>query len=123
MAVSFGLVTLLFAMLFKLLPDVEIAWRDVWIGATVTALLFILGKYLIGQYLGRTSWASTYGASGSIVVILLWVYYSSQILFFGAKFTQVYASRYGRPLVAEDRAEPMTAEARARQGMAASSTV
>ena len=96
--VSFGVITLLFAMIFKVLPDVKIAWRDVWIGALITAFLFSLGKLLIGLYLGRSGVTSAYGAAGSLVVVLLWVYYSAQILFFGAKFTQVYASRHGRQL-------------------------
>ncbi|HEX7566399.1 MAG TPA: YihY/virulence factor BrkB family protein [Bradyrhizobium sp.] len=93
--VSFGVITLLFAMIFKVLPDVKIAWRDVWIGAIITALLFNFGKLLFGLYLGRSSVTSVYGAAGSLVVVLLWVYYSAQILFFGAKFTQVYSNRYG----------------------------
>ena len=93
--VSFGIITLLFAMIFKVLPDVKIAWRDVWIGALLTALLFNLGKYLLGLYLGRSSVTSAYGAAGSLVIVLLWVYYSAQILFFGAKFTQIYSNRYG----------------------------
>ena len=93
--VSFGIITLLFAMIFKVLPDVKIAWRDVWTGALLTALLFNLGKYLLGLYLGRSSVTSAYGAAGSLVVVLLWVYYSAQILFFGAKFTQIYSNRHG----------------------------
>ena len=95
MLVSFGIITLLFAMIFRYLPDVEIDWRDVWIGAAITAGLFVLGKFAIGLYLGNSSTASAYGAAGSLVVLLLWVYYSAQILFFGAEFTQVYARRYG----------------------------
>jgi len=93
--ISFGVITLLFAMIFKVLPDVKIAWRDVWIGAGITALLFNLGKFLLGIYLGRSSVASAYGAAGSLIIVLLWVYYSSQILFFGAKFTQIYANKFG----------------------------
>lgn len=96
--VSFGVVTLMFAMIFKVLPDVKIAWADVWIGAAATALLFTIGKFLIGLYLGKSSTASTYGAAGSLVTVLLWVYYSAQILFLGAEFTQVYAKRYGSRL-------------------------
>jgi membrane protein len=92
---SFGVLTLLFAFIFKFLPEVKIEWSDVWIGALVTALLFTIGKYLIGLYLGYSSITSTYRAVGSLVVILLWVYYSAQIFFFGAEFTQVYARRYG----------------------------
>lgn len=93
--VSFGVITLLFAMIFKVLPDVKIAWRDVWVGAAITAMLFNVGKLLLGLYLGQSSVASVYGAAGSLVIVLLWVYYSAQILFFGAKFTQIYASRFG----------------------------
>ena len=96
--VSFGVITLLFAMIFKLLPDVKIAWRDVWMGAIITALLFNLGKHLLGLYLGRSSVTSAYGAAGSLVIVLLWVYYSAQILFFGAKFTQIYSTRRGARL-------------------------
>jgi membrane protein len=89
--VSLGVITLLFAMIFKILPDVKIAWRNVWGGAFVTALLFNLGKFLIGYYLGRGSMVSVYGAAGSFIILLLWVYYSAQILFFGAELTRVYS--------------------------------
>lgn len=92
---SLAIITLLFAMIFKVLPDVTIAWRDVWVGAFLTAVLFNLGKFLIGLYLGRSSAASAYGAAGSLVVVLLWVYYSAQLLFFGAQFTRVYADQCG----------------------------
>jgi membrane protein len=105
--VSFGLTTLLFAMIFKVLPDVEIAWGDVWIGAAATALLFTLGKFLIGLYLAKSSVASTYGAAGSLVIVLLWIYYSSQILFLGAEFTQVYAGRYGSNIRPSKHAVPV----------------
>ncbi len=94
-AVSFGVVTLLFAMIYKVLPDVRLAWSDVLIGAAFTSLLFTVGKLAIGLYLGKSTTASAYGAAGSLVVLLVWVYYSSQILLFGAEFTQVYADRYG----------------------------
>ncbi|HEX9941950.1 MAG TPA: YihY/virulence factor BrkB family protein [Thermoanaerobaculia bacterium] len=104
---SFALVTLLLAMIFKVLPDVEIAWRDVWIGAVATALLFTIGKFLIGLYIGESAVASTYGAAGSLVVLLLWIYYSSQILFFGAEFTEVYASRYGSRIRPSEHAVPV----------------
>jgi len=107
-AVSFALITLLFAMIYKVLPDVEIGWRDVWIGAAVTALLFTIGKFLIGLYLAHSTVASTYGAAGSLVVLLLWIYYSSQILFLGAEFTQVYATRYGSQIRPSERAVPVT---------------
>ncbi len=89
--VSLAVVALLFAMIFKILPDAKIDWRDVWIGALVTAGLFTIGKALIGAYLGHSGLADTYGAAGSIVVLLTWVYYSSLILLFGAEFTHVYA--------------------------------
>ena len=105
--ISFGFITLLFAMIYRLLPDVKIAWHDVWVGAGATAILFCLGNYLIGLYLAHSSWISAYGAAGSLVVILLWVYYSAQVFLLGAEFTQVYANRSGRPLVIEDRAEPL----------------
>jgi membrane protein len=113
--VSFALVTLLFAMIYRVLPDVEIAWRDVWVGAGVTALLFTIGKYLIGLYLGNSSVASAYGAAGSLVVVLLWVYYSSQILFLGAEFTQVYATRYGSRIVPSEGAVRVDEEGERRQ--------
>jgi membrane protein len=92
---SLAVTTAVFALIFKFMPNVRVAWRDVWIGAAMTSLLFTIGKVLIGLYLGRSGIASAYGAAGAVVVILLWVYYSSQILFFGAEFTQVYAARYG----------------------------
>jgi membrane protein len=93
--VSFAVIMVLFAMIFKVLPDVKIAWRDVWIGAAVTSLLFTAGKFLLGWYLGRSTTITAYGAAGSVVLILLWVYYSAQILFFGAEITKVYATRFG----------------------------
>lgn len=92
---SFGVVTLLFAMIYKILPDASIKWGDVWIGAVTTALFFTIGKILIGWYLGRSSVASAYGAAGSLVIVLIWVYYSAQILFFGAELTYAYANREG----------------------------
>jgi membrane protein len=95
---DFAVVVLLFAMIFKFLPDVKIQWRDVWIGAVMTAVLFGLGKWLLGFYLGSGAAASAYGAASSLITLLLWVYYSSQILLFGAEFTQVYAARAGREL-------------------------
>lgn len=102
--VQFGIITLLFAMIFKYLPDVTISWKDVWIGAAFTALLFVIGKYLISLYLTQGAVASSYGAAGSLVVILLWVFYSAQILFFGAEFTQVYGKRYGSRIVPAEHA-------------------
>ena len=92
---SFLFLTILFALMYKVLPDVEIAWNDVWIGAVITALLFSLGKLGLGIYLGRSTFASAYGAAGSFVVILVWIYYSAQIVFFGAELTQVYANSSG----------------------------
>lgn len=103
---SFVIVTLLLAMIYKVLPDVAIAWTDVLIGAVVTALLFMIGKYLIEVYVGYSSVASVYGAAGSLVVFLIWVYYSAQILYFGAELTKVYAERRGsKRLPAEVRAD------------------
>src|SRR5881398_866652 len=93
---DFAVVVLLFAMIFKFLPDVKIQWRDVWIGAIITAILFGIGKWLLGFYLGSGAAGSAYGAASSLITLLLWVYYSSQILLFGAEFTQVYAARSGR---------------------------
>ena len=92
---SFAAVTVLFALLYKVVPDVQIEWSDVWIGAAVTSLLFSLGKTLIGLYLGKASIGSTYGAAGSLVVFIVWVYYSAQIFFLGAEFTRAFADRHG----------------------------
>jgi membrane protein len=94
-AVSFAFITVLFAMMFKWLPDAEVAWRDVWAGAAVTALLFEIGKFLIGLYIGKQGLESTFGAAASLVVLLIWVYYSSQIVLMGAEFTRAYAARHG----------------------------
>ncbi|MBA2564761.1 MAG: YihY/virulence factor BrkB family protein [Gemmatimonadetes bacterium] len=95
---SFILITLLFAMIYKILPDVIIPWRDVWLGAVVTSLLFTLGKYLIGLYLGNSSIGSTYGAAGTLAILLIWIYYSAHIFYFGAEVTQVYSNRSGSPI-------------------------
>jgi membrane protein len=94
-AVAFAIAVLLFAMIFKILPAVELTWRDVWMGAIVTAILFTAGKFAIGYYIGKSGVASAYGAAGSIVTILLWIYYSSLILLFGAEFTKAYAESRG----------------------------
>ena len=107
LGLSLVMITLLFAMIFKFLPDAKIAWRDVWIGAFLTALLFTIGKFALGIYLGKSGVASSYGAAGSLIVLLLWVYYSSQILFFGAEFTQVYANRFGSHVAPADNAVPV----------------
>lgn len=93
---DFAVVVLLFAMIFKFLPDVKIQWRDVWIGAVITAIFFGIGKWALGLYLSSGAAGSAYGAASSLITLLLWVYYSSQILLFGAEFTQVYADRAGR---------------------------
>ncbi|WP_411826568.1 YihY/virulence factor BrkB family protein [Luteolibacter sp. AS25] len=94
--VSIGIVTLLFAMIFRILPDAEIRWSDVWKGAFLTAILFAIGKMLLGIYLGREGASSTYGAAGALILLLSWVYYSANILLLGAEFTQVYARHRGR---------------------------
>jgi membrane protein len=93
--VSFGLVTVMFALIYRYIPRVHVAWRDVWTGAAVTAILFTVGKFLIGLYLGKSSVASAFGAAGSLVLVIVWVYYSAQIFLFGAEFTWVYAHAYG----------------------------
>lgn len=103
-ALSFGVITLLFALIYKVLPDVTVSWSDVWVGAAMTSLLFTVGKFAIGLYLGNSSVASAYGAAGSFVVLLLWIYYSAQILLFGAEFTQVYANRFGSNIRPDDHA-------------------
>ena len=115
--ISLAVTTLLFALVYKVLPDAEIAWRDVWIGALVTAILFSIGRIAIGFYLGRSATASTYGAAGSLVVVILWIYYSAQILFFGAEFTQVYANRFGSRVQPAPDAVPTTERQRLEQGM------
>jgi membrane protein len=94
-ALSLLLITLLFAVVYKVLPDVDIAWADVWVGAAITAILFTLGKFLFGMYLARSSIRSAYGAASSLAVILMWVYYSAQVFLIGAELTQVYANRFG----------------------------
>lgn len=93
--ISFAVVTLLFGLIYRVLPDVRVPWSDVWHGAIVTSLLFTVGKWLLGLYIGNSGVASPYGAAGSFVVVLVWVYYSAQILLFGAEFTQVYSKHYG----------------------------
>jgi membrane protein len=101
---DFAVIVLLFAMIFKFLPDAEIQWRDVWIGAVITAILFGIGKWLLGLYLGSGAAGSAYGPASSLITLLLWIYYSSQILLFGAEFTQVYAARAGRDVKPDEHA-------------------
>lgn len=115
---SLAVVTTLFALIFKVLPDAQIEWRNVWTGALVTALLFEIGKFGLSYYLGRESTASSYGAAGSVVLILLWVYYASCILLFGAEFTQVYARESGPRIIPSPGAVAVTKEGRAQQGLA-----
>lgn len=95
LALTLGFATLLFAIIFKVLPDAKLKWKDVWPGAIVTALLFMIGRFAISFYIGKSDIGSTYGAAGSLVVLLVWVYYSSLILYFGAEFSKAYAIRYG----------------------------
>jgi membrane protein len=102
---SFALVTLLFAMIYKILPDIHIAWRDALLGAALTSFLFSVGKFAIGLYLGRSSVAAAYGAAGSVVTILLWVYYSALIVFYGAEITQLYAAQMGGGVAASELAD------------------
>src|SRR4029078_9208365 len=109
---SFLLITALFAMIYKFLPDVRIEWRDVWIGAALTSVLFTIGKFLIGLYLGHSGVSSTYGAAGSLITVLLWVYYSSCMFFLGGDLTQVYASLYGSGVVPAQTSDPVAAQKR-----------
>ena len=99
--ISIAVITVLFALMYKFLPDAEIAWRDVWVGAFITSIFFSLGKTAIGLYLGNSAVASSFGAAGSLILLLVWIYYSAQILFFGAEFTQVYANKYGSKIIPE----------------------
>jgi membrane protein len=104
---TFAVVGVMFAALFRYVPDVKIAWRDVWTGAAITAALFVLGKFLLGFYIGRSAFASAYGAAGSLVIVLLWVFYSAQIFYFGAEFTRAFARRHGtHRAVAPQNASP-----------------
>ncbi|HKO51686.1 MAG TPA: YihY/virulence factor BrkB family protein [Polyangiaceae bacterium] len=102
--ISLGVVTALFALMFKTLPDAHIQWRDVWVGAAVTAGLFTLGKFGLGIYLGSAAVGSAYGAAGSIIALVIWVYYSAQVLLVGAEFTEVYARRYGSRITPDEQA-------------------
>lgn len=116
--ISISIITLLFAMLFRFLPDVNIEWKSVWTGAVITALLFVIGKYALALYFGNAEPGSTYGAAGSIILILLWVFYSCLIMFFGAEFTQVYARRYGHRVEPNENAIRIHDELNARHTMA-----
>lgn len=117
LGVTFGVITLLFAMIYKYLPDAHIAWGDVWLGSVATAALFLVGKFAIGLYLGRSGLGSAYGAAGSFVVLLVWINYSAQILFLGAEFTQVYANHRGSRIAPARGAEPVSEHARVQQGI------
>jgi membrane protein len=125
--VSVAIVALFFALLFKTLPDAKVAWKDVWIGAAVTSVLFHLGKYGIALYIGRASVASSFGAAGSLAALLVWVYYSSQIVLLGAELTRAYADRYGSRVVPDENAvaaphaspERLAAEKQMKAGAAA----
>jgi membrane protein len=114
---SLAVTCALFALMFRFLPDVRIRWRNAWVGGILTAILFTIGKTLTGIYLGRSAIASTFGAAGSFAVVLVWVYYSSQIVFFGAEFTQVYAEYRGENILPDEKAQPIDRSKRAEQGM------
>jgi membrane protein len=116
-AVSFAVITLLFALIYKFIPDAKIAWNDVWIGSAMTSLLFVIGKSLLGLYLGNSSFGSAYGAAGSLIVLLAWINYAAQIIFFGAEFTQVYASKYGSRIVPDENSRKVPQADGANQGM------
>jgi membrane protein len=107
--ISLVVVSALFAVMFKTVPDAKVAWRDAWVGGAVTSVLFSIGKFLIALYLGKSSVSSAYGAAGSLVVLVIWVYYSACILLVGAEFTRVYASRFGQRIEPTDNAERLTA--------------
>ena len=115
--IFFVLITLLFAMIYKFLPDVEISWKDVWVGAAVTSLLFNVGKYFIGLYMANSSVGSVYGAAGSLAILLVWIYYSAMIFLVGAEFTQVYAKKFGSRILPEDYVVPESAAQPAEQSV------
>jgi membrane protein len=117
LVVSLLVLSLLFAMIYRYLPDAQIAWKDVWLGAVVTAVLFTVGKFAIGLYLGHSGVGSAYGAAGSLAVLLVWIYYSAQVFLFGAELTQVYANRFGSRIQPAENAVRVTEEARAQQGI------
>jgi membrane protein len=117
--ISIGVITLLFAAVYRILPDVQLQWSDVWIGAVITALLFTIGKEAIGAYLGESATASTFGAAGSVVVLMVWVYYSAQIVLFGAEFSRVYLRLRHSRLVPESFAERVAPPQRAKVSQSA----
>ena len=108
--VSLGVIAVFFALIFKYLPNAKIAWRDVWVGALVTSLLFNVGKVAIGLYLGRATVASTFGAAGSLAILLVWIYYTAQIVLFGAEITRLYAERHGSGIRPDKDAVPARAQ-------------
>src|SRR5436190_7642316 len=112
--VALGVISTLIALIYKILPDAQVAWRDVWVGAIATAILFMIGKYLIGLYLGRASVGSAFGAAGSLAVLLVWNYYSAQIVLLGAEFTRVYANRFGAKVRPSRQAIPAQSPAARR---------
>lgn len=119
---AFVIVTLLFGAMFKVLPDAEIAWRDVWVGAIVTTLLFVIGKFLIGFYLGKSDPGSSFGSAGTLAVILIWIYYASHIVLFGAEFTQAWATKYGSGISPEAGAAKVVEQKKRVTGPAAGTT-
>jgi membrane protein len=123
LVVSFAVVSGLFAMIFKLLPNVRLRWRDVWLGAVATSLLFSLGKLVIGYYLATSSIASSFGAAGSVVIVLAWIYYSACILFFGAEITKGYVRKFGSGIVPNSRAVLVDDLLRARLGVSTATIV
>ena len=121
-AFAFAIVTFLFAVMFKVLPDAKIEWRDVWVGAIGTTLLFVAGKFLIGFYLGRSDPGSSFGAAGTLAVILLWIYYASHIVLFGAEFTQAWATKFGSGIRPEEGAAKVVEQKKVVTGPAAGTT-
>jgi membrane protein len=113
--VALAVISTLIALIYKILPDAKVAWRDVWVGAVATAILFMIGKYLIGLYIGKASVGSAFGAAGSLAVLLVWIYYSAQIVLLGAEFTRVYANRFGEKVRPSPQAVPAQEAAAARR--------
>jgi membrane protein len=109
--------------MFKLLPDAKVRWGDVWVGALITACLFTLGKFLLGLYLAKSGVASVYGAAASLAIVLIWVYYSAQILFLGAEFTYVYSQRRGEKIGPDESAVKITEAERVQQGIPHEETI